>query len=132
VSYCFPFSSPRLGQGGSPEREPLAWARPFSLSEELGEAVWLCGCFWNSEMIYACLDVDYCVKCMRTNKYAWVMWFMNYKWWFWAWTFACEMNEVIGIKLTRHWYEMKFHYVGWEWWADMDSLEKWKRWIMKN
>jgi len=38
--------------------KPLAWARPFNLSEELGETVWLCGCFWNSEMVYACLDVD--------------------------------------------------------------------------
>jgi len=43
------------------------------------------------------------------------------------------MNVVVGIKLTRHWHEIRFHYVGWEWWAGMDSLEKkWKRWFMKN
>jgi len=74
-----PFSSPRLGEGGSPEREPLAWARPFSLSEELGETVGLCGCFWNSKMVYACLDVDYCVKCMRQiNMHEWCdSWIVN-------------------------------------------------------
>jgi len=69
----FPFFEP------SPRRRGLAWARPFSLNEELGEAVWLRGCFWNSEMGYACLDVDYCVKCMRQiNMHEWCdSWIVN-------------------------------------------------------
>jgi len=43
--YCSPFSSPRLGEGGSLEQESLAWARPFSLSKELGEGSVVFGCF---------------------------------------------------------------------------------------
>ena len=43
--YCSPFSSPRLGEGGSPKRESLAWARPFGLSEELSEGSVAFGCF---------------------------------------------------------------------------------------
>jgi len=56
--YYFSFPSPRLGEGGSPERESLAWARPFSLSEELGEGSVMCDRFLESLMVNACLDLS--------------------------------------------------------------------------
>jgi len=102
----FPFLSPRLGEGGSPEREPLAWARPFSLSEGLGEVVWLCGCFWNIEMVYTCFYVDYCVKCMgRMNMHEWCdSWMVNDG-------FGREPSHVKWMR----WLVLKWHGISMRW-----------------
>jgi len=96
----FPFSEP------SPRRRWLAWARPFSLSEELGETVWLCGCFWNSEMVYACLDVDYCVKCIRQiNMHEWCdSWIVN----------DGLGREPSHVKWMR-WLVLNWHDIGMRW-----------------
>jgi len=88
-----PFSSPRLGERGSPEQEPLAWARPFDLSQELGETMRLCSYFWNFETVYACLGVDYSVKCMKQiNMHEWCEpWIINDE-------FGCEPSHVKGMR----------------------------------
>ena len=96
----------RPSEGGSPEPEPLAWVRPFSLSEGLGEAVWLCGCFWNPEMVYACLYVDYCVKCMRRmNMHEWCdSWMVNDG-------FGREPSHVKWMR----WLVLNWHDIGMRW-----------------
>jgi len=101
-----PFSSPRLSEGGSPEREPLAWARPFDLSEGLGETVRLCGHFLNSESVYACLGVDYSFKCMRQiNMHEWCEpWIMNDG-------FGCEPSHMKGMR----WLVLNWHGFGMRW-----------------
>jgi len=92
-------------------RDPLAWARPFSLSEGLGEsAFWfdifsVLGCL-------ACIWLDYYTMawgewiCMSGRVYElWMMnldnpWHvMNMKW--------------LVIKVTWYWYEIKFYIHGW-------------------
>jgi len=73
-----PFSSPRLGEGGSPGRERLAWARPFSLSEEVccGIALLLLDGWYLFK--YDCYDGKYIMEC-----YVCVVWFMDCGWWVW-------------------------------------------------
>jgi len=75
--YCSPFSSPRLGEGGSPKRDPLAWARSWA------KAVWCLAvsCSW---MVGTCLDMIVMVKicderlCMSDVIHWW--WMMGLVW----------------------------------------------------
>jgi len=109
-----------------PRRRGLAWARPFGLSEELGETMCLCGYFWNSEMVYACLGVDYCVKCMRQiNMHEWCdSWIINEG-------FGREPSHVKGMR----WLVLKWHGIGMRWNSSMlvenDELV-WIHWKMKE
>jgi len=69
----------------SPRRRGLAWARPFSLSEELGEIVW-CLVVYCSWMIGTCLGMIVMMKNMKwTTMYEW----MVHGWWMmgmvWTW-----------------------------------------------
>ena len=86
--YYSPFSSPRLGEGGSPERDPSAWARSWA------REVWclVISCSW---MVGTCLDIIVMVKYMM-NGDVWVMWFMDGKWWECV-ILACETNEMVDI-----------------------------------
>jgi len=53
-----------LSESPSPERESLAWARPFSLSEVLGEAVH-CVIVFLTWMVIFLLGFKYCDESMR-------------------------------------------------------------------
>ena len=64
----FPSSSPRLGERSSPEREnPLAWARPFCLSEKLGENV-----LYSIISLYSWVN-DMCLVVLLYQSMIWVM-----------------------------------------------------------
>jgi len=78
--------SPRRG-GGSPERACLAWARPLSLSEMLGETVLCFGCLmfpeWTMLAEYDCVMMD--------------MYIMEYE--IYIWHDSWIVDEWIGMRL---------------------------------
>jgi len=137
------WASEHLAQvrGVSPKRDP-AWApasflalaqakgarraRPFSLSEELGETLRLCGYFWNSKLVYACLGVDYSIKCVRQiNMHEWCdPWILNDG-------FGLEPSHVKGMR----WLVLNWHGIGMRWNSTMlvenDELE-WIHWKIKR
>jgi len=39
-------------------------------------------------------------------------WFMGEEWWILGMILACDLNEMVGIKVTWYWYERKFYIHG--------------------
>ena len=75
---------PRLGEGGSPERACLAWARPFSLSEGFGRGSVVVGrvfaFLWLELLGYDCHDEIYVhmyVYMPNELIYICMTWFIN-------------------------------------------------------
>jgi len=89
---CFIEPSPRR-RGGSPERARLAWAKPLSLSEWLGEAVGCLGVrlslddwYWFGCELYDEKHVYNGVLCVFGMNHELCMTGL-------VWKLACEMNE---------------------------------------
>ena len=99
VRVLFPLFEPSLRWRG------LTWARPFRLSEELGEGSVVFGCFlfldgWHL-LGYNCYDKNM----WWTVMYEWCdSWMVNDGF---CMNLACKLNEMVGIKEAWHWYEIQ-------------------------
>jgi len=103
----------------SPRRRGLAWARSFSLSEGLGEAVRCLG---------ACLFLDdwYWFGCeLYDEKHVYngvlCMLGMNHELWMTGlvWKLACELSELVIVKRAWKWDELRSYEHEWLWWIEM-------------
>ena len=103
--FLFPFFSPRLGEGDSPEWERLAWARPFSLSKGLDEAV----CYL---VAWFLLDDWYLLGMivMMRNIYngSLCMHDVIHEWWMMDIVGTWHVKWMSGLELKRHGIDMRW------------------------